>query len=160
MTAGDGLKRFLWADTPLGRMAVAGTSSAVTDLALPGQEIPGGWRLGETPLLCRASAQLREYFERERTAFDLPLEPAGTPFQRQVWAALLEIPYGETRTYGGIAAQIGRPGAGRAVGSANHRNPIPIFIPCHRVIGAGGTLTGYAGGLPMKEALLNLERGL
>ena len=112
-----------------------------------------------TPLLLEACRQLREYFAGQRRSFQLPLAPQGTPFQQQVWQALAEIPYGETRTYGEIAEAIGRKGASRAVGAANHRNPLPIFIPCHRVIGANGSLTGYAGGLETKRFLLALESG-
>jgi methylated-DNA-[protein]-cysteine S-methyltransferase len=100
---------------------------------------------------------LREYFSGQPTVFDLPLDPVGTPFQREVWAALGRIGWGETRTYGQIAADLGRPGASRAVGMANNRNPIAIVIPCHRVIGANGSLTGYAGGLHVKSRLLSLE---
>ncbi|MCM1251055.1 MAG: methylated-DNA--[protein]-cysteine S-methyltransferase, partial [Alistipes sp.] len=110
-----------------------------------------------TPLLRRAVQELQEYFDGVRRSFDLPLAPAGTPFQQQVWSALLEIPYGETRTYGEIAARIGRPKACRAVGMANNRNPIAIFVPCHRVVGASGALVGYAAGLSVKEFLLRLE---
>lgn len=104
-----------------------------------------------------AHRQLAEYFDGERTAFDLPLAPAGTPFQSQVWKALLEIPFGRTESYGELAARIGRPGSARAVGSANGRNPISIVIPCHRVIGSSGELTGYGGGLPRKRWLLSHE---
>ena len=110
-----------------------------------------------SPLLDAAEAQLREYFAGARRTFDLPLAPHGTAFQQRVWAALRAIPYGETCTYGELAAAIGSPNASRAVGMANHRNPIPIIIPCHRVIGANGTLTGYAGGLEIKRKLLALE---
>ena len=103
----------------------------------------------ETPLLGQAKQQLAEYFAGQRQ---------GTPFQQKVWAALREIPYGETRSYGQIAAQVGNPKASRAVGMANNRNPIAIIVPCHRVIGANGSLTGYAGGLNVKQELLALER--
>ncbi|MEV0644584.1 methylated-DNA--[protein]-cysteine S-methyltransferase [Phytomonospora sp. NPDC050363] len=103
--------------------------------------------------------QLGEYFEGERTAFDVPLRLAGTEFQRKVWRELLEIPAGETRTYGQLAAVLGRPTASRAVGLANGKNPISIIVPCHRVVGANGSLTGYGGGLPRKRFLLELERG-
>jgi len=113
--------------------------------------------LQHTPLLGEAQRQLTEYFARKRRTFDLPLAPVGTPFQRAVWQALTEIPYGQTRTYGDIARQIGRPKACRAVGMANHNNPISIMIPCHRVIGANGALTGYGGGLNIKKFLLELE---
>ncbi|HEX8083463.1 MAG TPA: methylated-DNA--[protein]-cysteine S-methyltransferase [Solirubrobacteraceae bacterium] len=103
--------------------------------------------------------QLDEYFAGERRAFDFPLAPAGTPWQQAVWRALLEIPYGATITYTELAARAGRPGAARAAGAANGRNPIAILIPCHRVIGTGGGLTGYAGGVGAKAWLLALERG-
>ncbi|MGH3843780.1 MAG: methylated-DNA--[protein]-cysteine S-methyltransferase [Pseudonocardiaceae bacterium] len=102
--------------------------------------------------------QLKEYFAAQRTEFDVPVTLVGTPFQRTVWAALREIPYGETVSYGQLAAQIGRPGAARAVGLANGRNPIGIIVPCHRVVGAAGALTGYGGGLERKHYLLQLER--
>ena len=105
-----------------------------------------------------AVEQLEAYFAGERREFDLELEPVGTNFQRRVWEALLTIPYGETRSYGQIAEQIGSPGASRAVGLANGHNPIGIIVPCHRVIGANGSLTGYGGGLDRKRALLELER--
>ena len=113
----------------------------------------------ETPLLRKAKKQLSEYFAGERKVFDLPLSPEGTPFQKKVWQALLKIPYGETASYQEIAETIGQEKAARAVGMANHRNPLPIFIPCHRVIGKNGALTGYAGGIAVKEFLLRLEQG-
>lgn len=111
-----------------------------------------------TPLLAQTQRQLQEYFAGERREFTLPLAPEGTPFQRAVWEALLTIPYGETASYGEIAKRIGSERAARAVGMANNRNPIPIIIPCHRVIGVSGALTGYAGGLLLKEKLLFLEK--
>lgn len=143
-------------DTPLGQMALAEEDGALIRLYLPGTGIP---RIlpRETPLLLKAQQQLLEYFQKERQTFDLPLAPQGTPFQRAVWKELRRIPYGATCTYGDIAARIGRPKAVRAVGQANHCNPLPIFIPCHRVIGKNGALTGYAGGLALKQALLELE---
>lgn len=115
-------------------------------------------RVVQTPLLQEAEEQLTEYFAGIRREFDLPLAPKGTPFQQAVWAQLLQIPYGETRTYGQLAAALGKPGACRAVGSACHCNPLAILIPCHRVLSANGRLTGYAGGLDVKEYLLELER--
>lgn len=105
-----------------------------------------------------ATKQLGEYFNGERHTFDLPLSPRGTDFQQRVWAALRDIPYGETRSYGQLAAELGQPGASRAVGLANGRNPISIVVPCHRVVGANGSMTGYAGGVERKVFLLDLER--
>lgn len=110
-----------------------------------------------SPLLLRARTELEEYFAGRRREFDLPLAPHGTPFQQRVWQALRAIPYGSTCTYGELAAAVGNPRASRAVGMANHRNPLPILIPCHRVIGASGALTGYAGGLEWKRRLLAIE---
>ncbi|MBQ6108457.1 MAG: methylated-DNA--[Thermoguttaceae bacterium] len=111
----------------------------------------------ETPILLQAARELDEYFAGRRQTFDLPLNPTGTPFQRKVWAELQKIPYGTTISYGELARRIGQPKASRAVGMANHRNPLAIFIPCHRVIGADGSLTGYGGGLEVKRFLLDLE---
>ncbi len=118
----------------------------------------GSWEQPPSPLTKLAATQLREYAEGRRTTFDLPLAPKGTSFQLAVWNALLQIPYGETRTYGDIAAMIGKPKAARAVGMACNRNPLPILIPCHRVVGKDGKLTGYAGGIDLKQQLLHLER--
>ncbi|MGU3494282.1 methylated-DNA--[protein]-cysteine S-methyltransferase [Xanthobacteraceae bacterium A53D] len=109
------------------------------------------------PVLDQAGAQLDAYFAGRRTVFDLPLDPVGTPFQKAVWAALMTIPFGETRSYGQLAAQVGSPKGARAVGAANGRNPISIITPCHRAIGASGALTGFAGGLEAKRFLLELE---
>ena len=143
-------------DTPLGSMAVGEEDGVVTRLWLPGAPLP---RLmpHKTPLLERAEEQILEYCTQQRQVFDLPLSPVGTPFQQKVWRALEEIPYGQTRTYGELAQLVDCPGGARAVGMANHRNPIPILIPCHRVVGAKGQLTGYAGGLELKQVLLKLE---
>ena len=113
---------------------------------------------GTSPLLEEAARQLQEYFAGCRREFSLPLAPRGTEFQRQVWHALEGIPYGETRTYGEIARAIGKSKACRAVGMANHRNPLSILVPCHRVVGADGSLTGYGGGLEAKQFLLELEK--
>ena len=133
-------------ETPIGHLTLQADETAVTAI-----RFGAGVAQDASPLLDAAEAQLREYFAGTRRTFDLPLAPRGTAFQQRVWAALRAIPYGETRTYGELAA------ASRAVGMANHRNPIPIIIPCHRVIGANGTLTGYAGGLEVKRKLLALE---
>ena len=138
--------------TPIGPLTLQADEVAVTAI-----RFGAGGAQDASPLLDAAEAQLREYFAGARRTFELPLAPHGTAFQQRVWAALRAIPYGETRTYGELAAAIGSPNASRAVGMANHRNPIPIIIPCHRVIGANGTLTGYAGGLEVKQKLLALE---
>lgn len=125
---------------------------------------PGRVRLGaliekaDHPVLLETERQLGQYFAGERRSFDVPLSFAGTDFQKRVWAALLAIPFGETRSYGEIAHQLGTPGASRAVGAANGRNPISIIAPCHRVVGSNGKLTGFAGGLDAKAFLLELER--
>lgn len=117
------------------------------------------WRhTGDEPLLAEAAGQLRAYFQKKLRRFDVPLELDGTPFQRAVWSALQRIPYGETRSYREIAAELGRPLAARAVGQANRANPVAIVVPCHRVIAAGGSLGGYASGLELKRFLLDLER--
>ena len=116
--------------------------------------------LRDDTILPKVADQLAEYFAGERTTFDVPLAPAGTAFQQEVWAALLNIPYGTTTTYGELAVALGKPlTASRAVGLANGKNPISIIVPCHRVVGSTGSLTGYGGGLPRKQQLLDLERG-
>ena len=118
------------------------------------------WVEGNHPLLDAARTQLGEYFRGQRDAFDLPLAPRGTAFQRDVWLALATIPYGDTISYAQLAARVGKSTASRAVGAANGRNPLPIVLPCHRVIGANGSLTGFGGGLPTKQFLLELEGAL
>lgn len=143
-------------DTPLGPMGLGGEGDAITALYLPGAPTPPVPE-HETPVLAEGRRQILAYCVGERRAFDLPLKPQGTPFQQRVWAALGEIPFGETRTYGQVAKELGCPKAVRAVGGANHRNPIAILIPCHRVVGQNGSLTGYAGGLALKQKLLELE---
>ena len=115
------------------------------------------WSEGDNAALQATRAQLLEYFSGKRTVFDLPLAPQGTPFQQEVWFALAAIPYGRTISYAQLAHRVGRPAAMRAVGAANGRNPLPIVLPCHRVIGADGSLTGFGGGLPTKQFLLELE---
>lgn len=144
--------------TPLGAMRMATDGRAILELDFDRPATAPG----ELPLPARAIADalrnwLEGYFSGVRPAIEVPLAPHGTLFQREVWGALRQIPYGETASYGEIAARIGRPSAVRAVGAANGRNPIAILIPCHRVIGVDGTLTGYAGGLDRKRALLALE---
>ncbi|HEY4245077.1 MAG TPA: methylated-DNA--[protein]-cysteine S-methyltransferase [Kofleriaceae bacterium] len=135
---------------------------ALVALILPDRELPAdlaGAAPRETKLLARAATQMAEYFAGKRTEFDLPMSPRGTDFQRRVWAQLAKIPFGVTWSYGEVAARIGRPAASRAVGAANGQNPLAILLPCHRVIGSNGSLTGYGGGLPLKKWLLAHERG-
>jgi len=144
-------------DAPIGELLVTGDGGALTAVHMDGSPGPG-WRRDPSALR-EATTQLRAYFAGELREFDLPLAPDGTAFQRDVWAALREIPYGRTISYSELAAAVGRPGSPRAVGAANGRNPIAIVIPCHRVIGASGALTGYGGGLARKRLLLDLEAG-
>lgn len=141
--------------SPVGALTIEADGEALTAIRFGGAPAPVN---DDTPPLLREAArQLTAYFAGRRQQFDLPLRPSGSPFQRAVWAALCEIPYGEVRSYRAIAERIGRPRAARAVGRANHLNPLPILIPCHRVIGASGALTGYGGGLAVKERLLGIE---
>jgi methylated-DNA-[protein]-cysteine S-methyltransferase len=152
--------QFRAVDSPVGVLTLAGRDGRLRHLRMVDQTYEpshDGWEVDETAFP-DAVEQLEAYFAGERTEFDLDLELIGTPFQRRVWEALLTIPYGETRSYGEIAQQIGAPGASRAVGLANGHNPIGIIVPCHRVIGSNGSLTGYGGGLDRKRALLGLER--
>lgn len=142
-------------ESPIGPLMLAGDGDVLTHIRFHGEGDPS-WREEPEPFV-EAIAQLRAYFAGELTVFDLKLRPQGTPFQQSVWRALLDIKYGETTSYGAIAKLIGRPEAVRAVGAANGANPIPIVIPCHRVIGASGKLTGFGGGLDVKEKLLRLE---
>ncbi len=139
-------------ESPIGTLNLSADENAILRLGFGAGDAdkPNG-------IILDAVQQLNEYFDGRRKGFDLPLAPEGTDFQHRVWAALQDIPYGQTRTYGELAAAIGNPKACRAVGMANNRNPIPVIIPCHRVIGADGTLTGYAGGLAAKEILLGIE---
>ncbi|GAB3233893.1 methylated-DNA--[protein]-cysteine S-methyltransferase [Glycomyces halotolerans] len=152
--------RFVRTDSPLGPIAVSATETGIKYVHTGADRVEPLWGAeGSTPLLASAVEQLEAYFAGDLRQFDLPLDPDGTPFQRRVWAALREIPYGVTVSYAHIAARIGNPAAVRAVGLANGANPVAIVVPCHRVIGANGKLTGYAGGLWRKERLLALERG-
>jgi methylated-DNA-[protein]-cysteine S-methyltransferase len=147
-------------DTPIGELMLTGDDEALTGLYLP-NSLPtprADWRRDEARFAA-ATAQLREYFAGERSEFDLELRLEGGAFERQVWEELLRIGYGETVSYGEIARRVGHPGSARAVGAANGRNPIAIIVPCHRVIGADGSLTGYGGGLECKRTLLDLEAG-
>ena len=140
--------------SPVGPLTLTGTEEALTRIAFgdrrEGADVP-------SPMLTQAARELEEYFAGKRREFTVPLAPEGTEFQRKVWAALRGIPYGTTASYKDIAVRIGKPGAAIAVGQANSRNPIPVIIPCHRVIGANGKLVGYTGGMHIKEALLAVE---
>ena len=153
---------YTWIDSPLGRILLTSDGEKLTGLHFEREKyfprIVEDWL--ESPralVLARAARQIHEYFAGERDRFDLPLAPAGTPFQQRVWQQLLHIRCGETTTYGEIARRIGSPQSGRAVGAAIGRNPISIVVPCHRVVGSTGALTGYAGGLERKRALLARE---
>jgi len=149
-------------ESVIGPLLIAGDSDAIHYLKFPehgkAAKPEAGWRESAKSPVGEAIRQLREYFSGKRIEFDLPLAPQGTEFQRTVWQRLQEIPYGETISYGELAKRVGNPKASRAVGSANGQNPIPIVIPCHRVIAFNGTLGGFGGGLPTKEKLLGLEK--
>jgi methylated-DNA-[protein]-cysteine S-methyltransferase len=154
-------------DTPIGTLVLAADAEGLRHIEFPSNRHPvsrAEWVPGAegaaAEILAMTSQQLREYFDGVRRDFDLPLMPRGTEFQLQVWRALATIPFGATWSYGELARAIGKPDAMRAVGAANGRNPLPIVLPCHRVIGADGSLTGFGGGLPIKEALLRLEGAL
>lgn len=147
-------------DSPVGTLTVAATDAGLHAIEFPRNRHPAdrdGWIEGDHALIDLAARQLGEYFAAERHAFDLPLAPRGTDFQRSVWMTLAGIAYGETISYAQLAQRVGKPTAMRAVGAANGRNPLPIVLPCHRVIGADGSLTGFGGGLPTKQFLLELE---
>jgi len=147
-------------DSPIGELLLVGEGSTVTAIYTAGQARPDDVVLGERDpeAFAQARSQLTEYFAGKRTSFSFDLNPKGTRFQQSVWAQLREIPFGETATYGEIAQRLGNPNAARAVGLANSKNPISIVVPCHRVIGASGALTGYAGGVQTKAWLLEHER--
>ncbi|HEX5420506.1 MAG TPA: methylated-DNA--[protein]-cysteine S-methyltransferase [Gammaproteobacteria bacterium] len=147
--------------SPVGELLLVGTEDALHQLHFQAGRDRGepeaDWVPSERPFR-EVMRQLEAYFARELRVFDVPLQPEGTAFQKKVWHALTSIPYGETVSYGEIARRIRQPTASRAVGAANGRNPLPIIVPCHRVIGADGSLTGFGGGLPIKQRLLALER--
>ena len=149
-------ERVFFYDTPVGRLCIGEENGSITRVTWT--QLPKNYLQEETALILQCKNQLDEYFAGKRKCFDLPLAPKGTEFQKKVWDALKEIPYGETRTYGEIAGMVGNPKGARAVGMANNRNPIAIIVPCHRVVGASGKLVGYAGGMEQKEKLLHLEK--
>ena len=152
---------YSYMDSPVGRLLLAGDESGLHLISFPegskARQPEPAWRRNDAPFK-EVVRQLKAYFAGELTEFDLTLAPQGTPFQHDVWRALRAIPYGETRSYGALAKSIKRPKASRAVGAANGANPLSIVVPCHRVIGSTGKLTGFGGGLPTKAALLELER--
>ncbi len=151
---------YTYMDSPVGSLLLAGDGERLQSLGFPDGKMrrrhESGW-IEDASRFARAIRQLRDYFAGGLKRFDLPLAPAGTEFQRKVWSALGQIPYGETRSYGELAREVGNGKASRAVGAANGRNPIPVIIPCHRVIGKDGSLTGFGGGLDVKRRLLELE---
>ena len=150
-----------YCSSPLGQLRLVSNGKQLTHIEFEHHHTTSGQEVVRNdPVLRDTQQQLTEYFHGRRTTFDLPLAPQGTAFQEAVWQALQRIPFGETRSYADIASQIMRPKAVRAVGAANGRNPIPLIVPCHRVIGSDGTLTGFAGGLHAKKWLLGLEGSL
>lgn len=157
------MKHYFYYDSPIGRMLLVGTQGVLEELYFPNstekKQVPPEW-IEDKAVFEEALRQLNEYFAGERQEFSLQLAPAGTPFQQQVWQELRKIPFGETACYQTIAERLGKPRACRAVGMANGKNPLPIIIPCHRIIGKNGKLTGFGGGLAVKQQLLDLERGL
>lgn len=146
-------------ETPIDSLLLVGDETGLRHLHFEPHEPPAGVPRGDD-VLGRAVTQLREYFAGDRLTFDLPLSPAGSTFQQKVWMALRDIPYGRTASYGEIATELGQPTASRAVGLANGRNPLAVIVPCHRVIGANGALTGFGGGLERKRWLLEHERAV
>ncbi|MEM8838828.1 MAG: methylated-DNA--[protein]-cysteine S-methyltransferase [Pseudomonadota bacterium] len=152
---------YTYFESPVGSLLLAGDETSLHYLSFPGGHKAFGpastWERSNAPF-GQVKRQLSEYFAGTRDRFDFPLTLNGTDFQKRLWRLLLRIPFGETRTYGALAKELGKPNASRAVGTANGANPIPIIIPCHRVIGSNGSLTGFGGGLETKQALLDLER--
>ncbi len=153
--------RYQYFECGIGTLRLVCTTAGLTHIEFDGQHrVTPQQHEQSTPLLAQCARQLEEYFAGQRKKFELPLAPEGTEFQRDVWGALDRIPYGELRSYQDIAREIGRARAVRAVGAANGRNPLPIVVPCHRVVGSNGKLTGFAGGLKLKAQLLQLEGAL
>lgn len=146
--------------TKTGQITISEDNGYIVSLALPSVNKNFAGEFYQSSVLEKAFLELEEYFLGERTEFNLPLKLVGTQFQLKVWRELQKVPYGETRTYGEIAELIGNPKASRAVGCANNKNPIPIIVPCHRIISSDGSLSGYAGGTALKLSLLNLEKGI
>lgn len=154
------MKNLFYYSMSIGKIAIAEEDGCITDLFLNNKVDEGQFNIKETDVLKTCACQLMEYFTKKRKIFDLPLRTSGTEFQNKVWNALKTIPYGTTITYKELAAKIGNEKASRAVGNANNKNPIPIIIPCHRIIGANGELVGFALGLELKQQLLDIEKSL
>jgi methylated-DNA-[protein]-cysteine S-methyltransferase len=152
------MKYFYYYKFPLCGLGIAEKDHAISNVFFDEDKAPKGFENFESPLIIKAAQQLEEYFNGKLKTFDLPLTFHGTKFKVQVWEAVLTIPYGETRSYGEVAAMINSPKASQAVGKTNHTNQIAIIVPCHRVIGHDGSLVGYAGGLELKQKLLDLEK--
>lgn len=152
------MKNVFFYDYPIGMLGIAEENGGICRIFFSSEKTLADFELFETPLIRKAASQLTEYFDGRRKEFDLPLALKGTDFQISVWKALQTIPASETRSYKDIAVMIGNPKAARAVGMANNKNPVAIVVPCHRVIGQDGSMTGYAGGLPVKEYLLEVEK--
>ncbi|MEM9092667.1 MAG: methylated-DNA--[protein]-cysteine S-methyltransferase [Cyanobacteria bacterium P01_F01_bin.53] len=154
---------YTWIESPVGDLLLTSNGQSLTGLYLKGQkhfpEMEDSWKnTTDLEIFTQVQAQLTEYFTHKRETFDIPLAPQGTPFQKEVWLSLHQIPFGETSSYGTLAQQLGKPGGARAVGAANGRNPISIIVPCHRVIASNGKMTGYAGGIDRKQWLLRHEQ--
>lgn len=152
------MKNFYCYDTKIGKISICESKGKITDIIFGKPELSDEYKICETDIIKNCHNQLNEYFDKKRKTFDLPLNPKGTEFMLKVYNELLKIPYGETKCYKEIALSINNPNASRAVGMANNKNPIPIIIPCHRVIGKNGKLVGYGGGLEIKKFLLELEK--
>jgi len=156
------MKNLYYVNSPVGKLGIIEENQKITGLFFKGvkkaPKTTADFTMGETPLIKKTAAQLEEYFDGKRKVFDIPLFLKGTAFQQAVWKALLRIPYGETKSYKEVATMAGNAAACRAAGMANNRNPVAIIVPCHRVIGADGSLTGYGGGLDKKQYLLDLEK--
>ncbi|MCM1265706.1 MAG: methylated-DNA--[protein]-cysteine S-methyltransferase [Candidatus Gastranaerophilales bacterium] len=152
------MKRLFYYETKIGKLGIAEEYGLVTNICFMSVKQPMNCKLCETDIMKEAYTQLEEYFAGKRKEFDIPINPSGTSYQQQVWCELLKIPYGETRSYKDIAVAMGNDKSSRAVGNANNKNPIPIIIPCHRVIGSDNKPVGYAGGIDIKNFLLNIEK--
>lgn len=152
------MKNIYFYDTKIGKIAIIDNGVEITHIEIAEEKYSNDFNVYESDIIKNAANQLYDYLDGSRTSFELSLKPYGTEFQRKVWKALCEIPYGETRSYKQVAESIGNSKASRAVGMANNKNPIMIIIPCHRVVGSNGSLVGYAGGLDIKEKLLNIEK--